>query len=83
MWLSLVAEMWMTSPCIAFTKGEYSRSGSMIITSALGSVRMMFVISSFAVNDLPAPDTPRIKELPFKRWRRLAIIMFLEITFCP
>ena len=36
----------------------------------------------FAVNDLPAPDTPRIKELPFKRWRRLAIIMFLEITFC-
>ena len=55
----------------------------MIITSALGSVRMMFVISSFAVNDLPAPDTPRIKELPFSKWRRLAIIMFLEITFCP
>ena len=33
----------------------------------IGSVRMMFVISSFAVKDLPAPDTPRIKELPFKR----------------
>ena len=38
--------------------------------SALGSVRMMFVISSLAVKDLPAPDTPGIKELPFKRWRR-------------
>ena len=49
--------------------------------SALGSVRMIFVISSFAVKDFPAPDTPRIKELPLRSCLRLAIIIFLLITF--
>ena len=34
---------------------------------ALGSVRIIFVISSFAVKDFPAPDTPRIKELPLSK----------------
>ena len=35
--------------------------------AALGSVRIIFVISSFAVKDFPAPDTPRIKELPLSK----------------
>ena len=35
MWVGEVAEMLMISPPIAFTSCEYSRSGSMMIISAL------------------------------------------------
>ena len=43
----------------------YSRSGSIIIMSAFESLKAIETISFFAVSDLPLPDTPKIKELPF------------------
>ena len=81
-WLCEVAEILIISPPRALTSCEYSRSGSIIITSALEE-RMMFSISPLAAKDLPPPDTPRIKELPFSSCLRSAIIIFLLITFCP
>ena len=79
-WLCEVAEILMISPPRAFTSCEYSRSGSIIITSA-SEERMIFSISPFAAKDLPPPDTPRIKELPLSSCLRSAIIIFLLITF--
>ena len=54
------ADIWITSPPRAFINCEYSRSGSIIITSALGSRSITDTISFFPVNDLPEPETPRI-----------------------
>lgn len=54
------ADIWITSPPRAFINCEYSRSGSIIITSALGSRSVTDTISFFPVNDLPEPETPRI-----------------------
>lgn len=72
----------MISPPIAFTSDEYSRSGSIrMMSSSLASIWL--TISRLAVKDLPEPDTPRMKEFPFSNNFRLAIIIFLLITFWP
>ena len=52
-----MADILITSPPSAFTKGEYSLSGSTIIISASGSLNLIDVISCFAVKDLPLPLT--------------------------
>ena len=51
--------------------------------SAFGSRSAIDTISFFAVNDLPEPDTHKIKELPFSNSLLSAIIIFLEITLSP
>ena len=46
-----------------------------------GDLLNQIISASFAVKDFPAPDTPRIKELPLRSCLRLAIIIFLLMTF--
>ena len=82
-WHSLVAEIWISSPPNDSISLGYSLSGSMIIISAFGSLSVIETISFFAVKDLPEPDTPKIKELPFNNSLLSAIIIFLLITFSP
>ena len=74
--------MLITSPPNPSIKGPYSLSGSITIISSLVD-RAIFTISLLAVKDLPLPDTPSTKPLPFNSSRRLAIIRFLEMTFWP
>ena len=82
-WFGLVADIFIISPPSAFIKGVYSCSGSIQITSEFLSLNIVETISSFAVNDLPLPLTPKINELPFNNFFLSAIIIFFDITFCP
>ena len=72
----------MTSPPRASTKKPNSDSGSKIRISSLVD-RAMLTISSLAEKDLPEPETPKRKLLPFKSFLRSATIMFLLTAFCP
>ena len=75
--------MCISCPPKLSTNLGYSLSGSIIIISALGSLKAIETISFLAVNDLPDPDTPKIKELPFNNSLLSAIIIFLLITLSP
>ena len=63
-WLGELAEMVMTSPWRDRTRGEYSRSGSMMITSQSPRAAS-WNISVFANTDLPEPEIPSTRLLPF------------------
>ena len=43
----------------------------------------MFTISCFARMDLPDPDTPNIKELPFRSSKRFTIMSFFVMALFP
>lgn len=66
---------------------EDKKSGIIIFTYMISEdilvERRRFTISSFAVNDLPLPETPKMKQLPLSRNLRLTIIIFFEITLTP
>ena len=61
--------------------GGDSERSAMMISSFVP--RKVDTISRLLKNDLPEPDTPRMKPLPFNRFFRLAIIRLLLIAFIP
>lgn len=61
---------------------QYSPSGSATIISSV-VVKNTFVISRFALNDLPLPGVPRIRPFGFFSCFRSAIIMLLDTAFRP
>ena len=74
--------MVMTSPPNARTSSPYSRSGSTMIMS--WSVESASAETScLAAIDLPEPDTPVIKPLPFKRFPRLQMMRLCDTALTP
>ena len=74
--------MVMTSPPNARTNSPYSRSGSTIMMS--WSVESASAETScFAAIDLPEPETPVMKPLPFSRFPRLQMMRLCDTALTP
>ena len=63
--------------------GAYSRSGSMMMTSSSGRLSRTWWISDLPYIDLPDPEVPRKKALPFISVEREARIRFFDRAFTP
>ena len=77
-------DIFIEVPPNIFTIEGYSRSGSIIMILALGSVRNTASISRLAAKDFPEPGQPKINPAGFiKDSIRLKEIRLLESLFNP